>query len=207
MVYFRHQKIYKYFGTLVSLFSSKPLQVGYYYSPQMAAWIKEKYKDYDVVFCSTIRTTEYVKNLDIKKCIDFIDAISLNYSQGEKKVKGFRKLIYLIENRRLLNYERKIVDIFKLGFITTKKDKDFILEKDNEKMVVLPNGVEERLLKRDFFGKEKKWLTFLGKMNYDPNEDACLFFAKKIFPEIKKRDPDIQFYIVGINPSKKILKL
>jgi len=71
VIYFRHPKIYEYFGALKAIFSSKPLQVGYYYSPKMKDWIKRNYGNYDLVFCSTVRTSDYVRDLDVKKCIDF----------------------------------------------------------------------------------------------------------------------------------------
>jgi len=207
ITYFYHPKIYEYFGALKAFFSFKPLQVGYYYSPQMASWLKERYKDYNLIFCSTIRTAEYAKKLNVKRCIDFIDAISLNYHQAVKRAKGLWKMIYSVENKRLLDYERKIAKDFELSFITTQKDKDFILEKDNGKMVVLPNGVKEELLKREFVGKEEDLLVFFGKIDYQPNEDACLFFAREVFPKIKKEVPRVKFYIVGVNPTKKVLNL
>jgi len=207
LIYFYRPKIYQYSGAFRALFSSKPLQVGYYYSPQMASWIKENHKNYDLIFGSEIRTAEYLKGLKIKKCIDFVDAISLNYQQAVKNVKGAWKLIYFFENQRLLNYEREIAKNFDLSFITTKKDKDFILKGENKKLVVLPNGVKEELLKRKFNGKEENWLSFFGKMDYLPNEDACIFFAQKIFPKIKDKFPNLKFIIVGTSPSKKILNL
>ena len=207
VICFRHPKIYEYFGALKAIFSSKPLQVGYYCSPKMKDWIKRNYGNYDLVFCSTVRTSDYVRDLDVKKCIDFIDAISLNYHQAVKKAKGLWKIIYSVENKRLLDYERKIAEDFDLSFITAQKDKDFILEKDNGKMVVLPSGVKEELLKREFVGKEEDLLVFFGKMDYQPNEDACLFFAQEVFPKIKKRVPSAEFYIVGMSPTKKVLGL
>lgn len=207
VVIFRHSKIDEYSGALRAFFSSKPLQVGYYYSRSSASWLEKNYLNYDLIFCSTIRTAEYVRNLNVKKIIDFIDAISLNYQQAIKNNGGLWKLIYKIENRRLLDYERKVVDAFDLSFITTQKDKDFIMGTVGENMVVLPNGVKEEVLERSFNGKEKNWLTFFGKMDYQPNEDACLFFARKVFPKIRKKIPDINFYIVGMNPTKKILDI
>jgi len=207
VIFFYHPKIFAYFRALKTFFSSKPLQVGYYYSPKMASWINNNYQNYDFIFCSEIRTAEYIKDLKITKSIDFVDAISLNYQQALRNANFFWKLIYLIENQRLLNYERKMVENFNLSFITTQKDKDFILRGENKKMVVLPNGVKEELFKREFKGKEEDWLVFFGKMDYLPNEDACIFFAQKIFPKIKEKFPNLIFFIIGTNPTKKIFSL
>jgi len=207
VIYFYHPKIFKYFGAFKAIFSSKPLQVGYFFSPKIYSWIKNNHQKYDLVFCSEIRTAEYIKSLKIKKIIDFVDAISLNYQQTVKYVNFFWKIIYFIENKRLINYEREIVNKFDLSFIVTQKEKDFIRKKEEKKMIVLPNGVKENIFKRELNKKEENWISFLGKMDYLPNEDACLFFARKIFPKIKEKYPELFFYIVGISPTKKILNL
>jgi len=207
VIYFYHPKVNEYFNSFKSIFSLKPLQSGYFYSPRMANWLNKNYKNYDLIFCSTIRTVEYVKKIDVKKCLDFVDAISLNYHEAKENTKGLWKLIYSIENKRLLRYERKATEYFDLAFITTKKDKNFIFKNENAKVVILQNGVKGELLQRNFKEQEENWLTFLGKMDYQPNEDACLFFANKVFPKIKSKHSEIEFYIVGINPTKKILNL
>jgi glycosyltransferase involved in cell wall biosynthesis len=48
-------------------------------------------------------------------------------------------------------------------------------------------------------------ITFIGKMNYYPNVDAVVHFAKDILPNLE--DKNIKFYIIGTNPSKEVLKL
>jgi glycosyltransferase, family 1 len=50
-------------------------------------------------------------------------------------------------------------------------------------------------------------LVFIGKMNYDPNVIAVLYFVNKIFPSLCVEFPDLQFIIVGANPDKRIQKL
>ena len=44
-------------------------------------------------------------------------------------------------------------------------------------------------------------------MNYFANVDAVHIFCREIFPAIKKKVPDTQFYIVGSNPGPSINKL
>jgi polysaccharide biosynthesis protein PslH len=53
----------------------------------------------------------------------------------------------------------------------------------------------------------RKDLVFLGRMDYHANIDAALYFAKKIWPLIRERRPDLRFVIVGAHPAKEILAL
>lgn len=58
-------------------------------------------------------------------------------------------------------------------------------------------------------------VAFFGKMNYQPNVDAVLFFVKEIMPRAKKMtktmadyDYDkVKFYVVGTNPARKVRRL
>jgi glycosyltransferase involved in cell wall biosynthesis len=44
-------------------------------------------------------------------------------------------------------------------------------------------------------------------MDYFPNIDGVCYFAERILPLIRKQMPDVEFRIVGSNPSRKIRSL
>jgi glycosyltransferase involved in cell wall biosynthesis len=44
-------------------------------------------------------------------------------------------------------------------------------------------------------------------MDYWPNVDAAVWFAQEIFPLVKAKAPDVQFYVVGGNPTADVLHL
>ncbi|MBD5281038.1 MAG: glycosyltransferase [Bacteroides sp.] len=50
-------------------------------------------------------------------------------------------------------------------------------------------------------------IIFVGKMSYEPNIVAVNYFAKKIFPHIRRLHPTIKFYIIGANPDSRVLRL
>jgi len=50
-------------------------------------------------------------------------------------------------------------------------------------------------------------ITFIGSMDWFPNEDAVLYFLESIWPKIKDEHPSAELYIVGRNPSLKIQRL
>ena len=47
-------------------------------------------------------------------------------------------------------------------------------------------------------------LVFLGGFSHPPNEDAVIYFLDDIFPLVLKKLPDLKFYVVGSNASKKL---
>jgi glycosyltransferase involved in cell wall biosynthesis len=50
-------------------------------------------------------------------------------------------------------------------------------------------------------------LVFTGKMDFRPNVDAVLWFADRVFPLIRARVPDAQFYVVGQRPHERLERL
>lgn len=50
-------------------------------------------------------------------------------------------------------------------------------------------------------------IIFIGKMNYEPNVVAVIYFAECIFPNIQKYYPHSQFIIVGAHPDERVKKL
>jgi len=191
------------------LFLKKPLQVSYYYFKEIQRWIDEKYRDYDLIFCNHIRTAEYIKNIVCAKIVDLHDAISMNYARARLNAKGWWKVVYLIENRKLLPYEIKTTDKFDKSFIVSDIDRDYLLRNgaEREKIITIPVAVREEVVNRVFKAKEKYELVFLGKMDYPPNEDAVIYFVESIFPILRKEKQDLKFIIVGTKPTKRVLKL
>ncbi len=198
-----------YFNTLFGyLFNNKPLQVNYYYFKIIQKWIDDNIQNYDAVFCSSIRTSEYVYNKDIFKIIDFIDAISMNYEKAYHKSRfGLWKLLYKIDMKRLIKYEKAMVKFFHQKLIISDIDRNFISGNQIvQNFDVLPNSVEiDNALQS--LSKEENYILFVGKMDYEPNISAVNYFSKKVFPSLTRAIPDLKFYIVGVKPKASVKKL
>lgn len=58
------------------------------------------------------------------------------------------------------------------------------------------------------FGHEARaGLLFVGGFNHPPNEDAVLWFAQKVLPQLRAVDPGIEFHVVGSNVPDKVKAL
>jgi glycosyltransferase involved in cell wall biosynthesis len=54
---------------------------------------------------------------------------------------------------------------------------------------------------------KREGLLYIGGFPHTPNVDAVLWFAREVFPEIKKSFPDIIFYVAGSHPPAEIRDL
>lgn len=129
VVCFNLPKWKSYLYTLRFLFNNLPLQVNYYYDDRIQRYLEKHYLEYEFVFCNNIRTAEYVRNLvGIRKFIDFVDAISMNYEKAQKQAHGLKRLIYNIDYKRCLRYEQQILSSFDSCAIISEIDKQYILK-------------------------------------------------------------------------------
>lgn len=205
----RFTKLQYYFNTVRGFFSKMPLQSNYFYSKKIQKWIDKNISNYDIAFCNTIRTTKYLANKDIYKVIDFVDAISMNYEKAyEKKRFGLWKFLYYIDKTRLKKYEQEVLETFDKSIIISKVDKHHILEFGSQKKIkVIPNCVFPDIINNGYYIPEKNKISFVGKMNYEPNESAVTYFVEKIFPKVLEKNPNIEFDIMGVYPTQLVKNL
>lgn len=116
-VFDRVERIYlsrarSYVNTLLALPTRTPLQVAYYRSRAFAAAVSRLLPSHDGVFVHLVRCAEYVRKSDKPRVLEMTDAISLNYSRVKqlRNARGIKSRVFAIEAKRLLDYERTIVD-------------------------------------------------------------------------------------------------
>ena len=191
------------------IFSNEPLQTHYYYFLEVQNWIDKNFRSYDLTFAHHIRTAKYIEHIDRPKVVDLHDAISMNYFKAVKKVNAARRLIYSIENRRVLPYEIKTINCFNRSFIVSDVDRNYLIEHGAkpERIITIPVAVKDEVVKRSSQAREEDQVAFLGKMNYAPNEDAVIYFARKVFPILRRSDHSLRFVIIGAYPTKAVLDL
>ncbi len=192
----------------LAFFGHNPIQVGYFYNKKAAREIDRLISTYkpDHIYCQFVRTTEYVKNTNICKTLDYQDVLSYGMKRRAKSASFFAKPFYNMEYKRLANYEREIFNYFDNKTIISIPDKNLIEHKHKEEIYVIPNGVDHSFFKP--INKEKTFeVVFTGNMAYPPNVDAAVFLAKEIMPHVWKKIPNARVFLAGASPAKKVLSL
>lgn len=188
-----------YINTLLALPTRTPLQVAYYRSRAFAAAVSRLLPSHDGAFVHLVRCAEYVRRSDKPRILEMTDAISLNYSRVKqlKKARGLKSHVFGIEARRLLDYERTIVDDFDLSVLVSRTDRDYLFPGASAgKVMVCSNGVDLSNLPYTARSMASRILVFIGDMRTVQNQDMCHFFAEAVLPLLRKR-ADYRFRIVG----------
>ena len=209
------------------LLRDMPLSAGYFYSGSLQKKIDMllSRNDYDAIVCFSSPMAEYLyasqfcNRLFSKKkyprlIMDFCDLDSDKWRQYAQNSTFPMNLIYRMEYKFLLEYEKKINRTFDRSIFISQQEADLFyhLYPRGCNISVIPNGVDHQYFSPQgspLPAPEKKWpvLLFTGAMDYHANVDGVCWFCADIFPLIKKKYTDAQFYIVGSHPHPSVKEL
>lgn len=206
-------KLQSYFNVALGLLGNKPLQVNYFksneFNNRLASLLKSN--EYDAIHVQHLRMAQYAIPYPEKyRILDLPDAFSL-YWQRRKSIPRsfFTRLLDNIESKRVMKYEKYILNEFNLNLVCSQEDLQFLKNKHKiENIRLLSNGVDtDKFRPMDHDYSKHDTLLFTGNMDYDPNVDAVIYFTEKVFPLIKQANPDIKFVIAGQRPIDKVKSL
>ena len=121
-----------------------------------------------------------------------------------------QKIFALLNLAKMDAFQRKVFSKVSAVLCVSEEEAlliDFL--KDKVKIIVAPNGVSDKFLEKGSapIARNSNTVVFCANMGVKRNIDAAEWFAGAIFPGIKKEIPKAEFWIVGSEVSKKILKL
>lgn len=193
---------------LKAFFTGKPLQVGYFYSrrakKEILTLIKNSKPDH--IFCQLVRVSDYVKDINIPKTLDYQDVFSAGVARRSKTSPLYLKFILKSEYKRLLRYENMIFDYFDNKTIISTPDRDLIPHPEKDKIFIIPNGVDHAFFQPMKIEKEYD-VVFIGNMGYPPNVNAAEYLVKKILPIVHSSRPDVKVMLAGANPHANVVAL
>jgi sugar transferase (PEP-CTERM/EpsH1 system associated) len=210
---------------LSSLLRGASFSEGYYHSPLFRStverMINEDRPDLIYVFSSAMAPYVY-GHQDIPRIIDFVDVDSDKWGQLAHFANFPLSLLYRIEQKRLACLEINASSHASFSLFVSPVESDLFRKIGGQGTILcVPNGVDcevgriplrvERKPNDRGSGREPTArpikLLFVGMMNYYPNSDAVLYFAREILPLIRTRFPQVHFDIVGRFPTRSVRRL
>ena len=227
----RFNRAFASINTAIHCLSRLPLQLHYWYAPQMQRKINDLLakENFELIHAQLFRMGQYVtKAKGVTKVLDLCDSLALNLSRRAELDCTPKRFLVKLEEKRVRRYEIDIMKTFDYGTVVAHFDRDYLLNQDDSlNLSVVPMGVDLTYFRplqdnkdmstennqltssdqNDFPIDSRKNLLFTGTMNYFPNSDAVIYFCNNIFPLVRKRHPDTTFYIVGNHPTEQVRRL
>ncbi len=198
--------------TLVNAFRRRqPITVARYDLPAYRQKFRELVatENYDLVHYEMFHTAQFYTETDLPGVLSQQNVDSEIWRRlCSETANPFYKFAYWTQQLAFQRYERVLSP--KFDAVTCTSDIDAIVFQQHcaaDAIAIIPNGVDVTHFQPDFTTETPAHLIYIGSMDWYPNEDAVVFFADEILPGIQSEVPDVQFSIVGGNPSARVQKL
>ena len=218
----RFHRSFAFLNTGIHCLSRCPLQLHYWYAPQMRRKIDQilAQEHFELIHAHLFRMGQYVAEVQgPTKVLDLCDSLALNLSRRAElesnpwlaKIKldcTPKRFLVKLEEKRVRRYEVDIMKAFDCGTVVANFDRDYLLQQDEFlNLSIVPMGVDLEYFQPKSVIASEPVLLFTGTMNYFPNADAVIYFCSEIFPRIQERHPKAVFYVVGNHPSEAVKRL
>lgn len=115
------------------------------------------------------------------------------------------KALLEIEWRKMRRYEAIVSRGSQITIAVSPQDREIFRSHSPEARVVsVATGVDVEFFAPRNVPETPLELVFTGSMDWQPNEDAMLYFMTDILPRVRREIPGVTLTIVGRNPSRRV---
>ena len=188
-----------------------PSSMGYFYSIALKRSIAELIArtQFDLIFVHCSSVAPYVASVPgIPKILDFGDMDSQKWLEYSRYKPFPLSLGYRLEGVKLQRMEKQLARQFDLCTATTRAEWETL---ENYGLGVpsdwFPNGVDSEYFKPASAAYDPDTISFVGRMDYYPNQECMFEFCEKTMPLLRQHRPNIKLWIVGADPTPAVRKL
>jgi sugar transferase (PEP-CTERM/EpsH1 system associated) len=205
----------------MSFLTGKTISEGAFSSPRLKRIVGEwsAQTSFDSALCSSSALAPYlqIRNLEqTPRHIDLIDVDSEKWFDYAKASGVVKLAIFHLEGHRLRKLESGIADgASGITVVSEPEAAIYRTFRSDGSIEPIPNGVDV-----DYFTPEagspdgkipkassQRGCVFVGALDYKPNIDGIIWFARNVWPQIHRQHPDQTLSIVGREPVADVRKL
>ena len=188
-----------------------PSSMGFFYSRQVARGVREMLaaERFDLIFVHCSSVAQYVEGVNgTPKILDFGDMDSQKWLDYSRHKPFPLSMGYALEGRKLEAAERRLASRFDLCTATTRAEWE-TLESYATGVPTdwFPNGVDSEYFAPSDEPYDANTISFVGRMDYYPNQQCMFDFCATTLPRLQQRRPDLKLLIVGADPAPAVRRL
>lgn len=188
-----------------------PSSMAFFFSRELKRRVDSILSDskFDLIFVHCSSVAQYVEDVaGIPKILDFCDMDSQKWVEIAEYKTFPVSLGYRLEGYKLGLAERDLAAKFDLCTVATPAEKRTLDDLGSARAADwFPNGVDAEYFKPEDGDYDPDTLTFIGRMDYYPNEECMTDFCARTLPLIRKRRPQVKMQIVGADPTHAVRRL
>jgi polysaccharide biosynthesis protein PslH len=166
-------------------------------------------RSFDLVFAHCSAVGRYVEHIDDQpKLMDFCDVDSRKWAAYVSHKPWPLALGYRWEAWRMAAVERRLADRFDQVTVATQGEADALATIGVRGQIDwFPNGVDVEYFHPTREPYDANLITFVGRMDYFPNEQCMVAFCGEVWPRLRRAQPTLRLQIVGAEPTPRVQAL
>ncbi len=219
-------RIHSKIATLKSaqgLLTGQALTFPYYGNRSLSQWVKACHKKHNITaqFVYSAAVAQFLPkdsltNSNIRTLIDFVDVDSDKWAQYAPTKPWPLSWVYQREADKLAEAEKTYATAAHASVLVSPAEAALFrtrTELGDDKILSMSNGVDLQHYNLRVENMDNPYpanapiLCFTGAMDYWPNVEGALWFARYVLPRVLEKQPDAQFWIVGSKPDAKLTAL
>jgi polysaccharide biosynthesis protein PslH len=182
------------------------------------SWAREHEYRAAIVFCSSMLQYLQAPGLgDVPVIVDLVDVDSQKWIDYALHARGPKRWLYSLEGRRLREVERRAVERAAAVTLVSEVEAELFRHTcPNDRTLAVANGVDLEYFRPNNEGP-KPWkplpaahrtnIVFIGALDYRANIDGVTWFAREVWPLLRRELPELTLGLVGRNPAPAVQKL
>lgn len=202
-----------YVRALAVLPTEHPFTHAMLYSPEVVvgcrALVASCPPDVVLAYCSGMARFALEEPLaGIPLVLDMVDVDSEKWKTLGRRAAAPSRWIYAAEGRRLSAFEALAARSAERVLVVNERERASVLRLEPDANVtVVPNGLALDVFRPREAPSPEPRVVFCGVMNYAPNAEAAVWFARKVWPAIRRRYSGALFSVVGSGPTRAVRRL
>ncbi len=198
-----------YVKLIGAMFSRYPFTVINDYSKDLESKIRGvvNEQNYDLLVCDFLQPSLNVSKIKNHPSLLFQHNVEsmIVRRHYESATDPLSRLFWWLQWQKMRRYERETCTRFNGIVAVSEQDKNLLEQEFGTRNVfTIPTGIDTEFFSPRRGNVEKDSLVFTGSMDWLPNEDAILFFAREILGKIRAQVPGVKLTVVGRNPSRRL---
>ena len=190
---------------------TEPSSMGYFYSSALAQRVRRLLAEerFDLIFVHCSSAAQYVADHEhTPKILDFGDMDSQKWLEYARYKTFPLNLGYALEGRKLRAAEQRLARAFDFCTATTRAEWETLESyATGTPTDWFPNGVDAAYFAPAAERYEPDTISFVGRMDYYPNQECMFRFCAEVLPRVRERRSDVRMLIVGADPSPAVRSL
>ena len=190
-----------YFRIFCNLFSRLPFSVEKHYSRRFADRLHDllSVRKFDLVHCEWTPYAQYLQGISQPTVIATHNVEAQIWSRRAQVARSlFAKAFFWTQALKMRSFERRVLASASAVTSVSELDSELMRAVTGMDVTTVSNGVDVDFMEPSDIAEEG--ILFLGSLDWQPNQDAVLYFVESILPLIRTSLPHTKITVVGRKP-------